>query len=176
MKLPKLNKYQLLLVKIGVGLFFIGAIIEPVVMYALHSNGYTIHFNRTSSLPQRFWIINNNHKTNFVKNQYFSFLAPNDVMLTEGESTPLIKMVAGVAGDSVKIVKTKLYINNEIRGHVWPTTITGHILEPIKDQIIPRGCYFAWTANLYSYDSRYKDVDIVCESENRIIGSAQPLF
>lgn len=176
MKLLSLNKKQIILIKFGVWLLILGAIIEASTMYLLHANGYTLHFNRTSSLPERFWIINNNHKSDFHKGDYFSFYAPNDVMLTEGESTPLIKMVAGVAGDSVEIVKTKLLINDVVMGHVWPSTITGHILKPIESQIIKNGCYFAWTPNLYSYDSRYKDVDIVCESDHRIIGSARPLF
>lgn len=175
-KLLRLNKRQLVLIKFGLGLLFFGAIAEQITMYLLHANGYFIAFNRTTSLPQYFWLVNTNSTTNFVKNEYFSFYAPEDKMLTEGESTPLVKIVAGIPGDKVTINKSTLLINNKVMGHIWPKTMNGHKLAPITSQTISRGCYFAWTPALYSYDSRYKDVGIVCESQNRIIGSAKPLF
>lgn len=176
MKSLRLNSRRLILIKLGLGLLLFGAIAEQLTMFLLHQNGYFIAFNRTTSLPEYFWVVNTNDTTNFSKNEYFSFYAPEDKMLTEGESTPLVKIIAGIPGDKVTINKSTLLINNKVMGHLWPKTMNGHKLAPIESQIIPHGCYFAWTPALYSYDSRYKDVGIVCESQKRIIGSAKPLF
>lgn len=176
MKLPTLNRTQrniLLYGVLGMLLGYLG--IKLSTMY-LRSKGFEIKTNTTYSLDERLWWVNTNHKQNFNRNDYFVFYAPNDKMLTEGESTPVIKIVKGVAGDYVSFNKTSVLLNNEVIGHVWPKTEKGTILVPIESQVITKGCYFAWTPALYSYDSRYKDIDLVCESQNRIIGSAKPLF
>lgn len=175
-KLTKLNNIQKKILIFGLVLMAMGGGIEKLVKFYMMITGYEVHFNRTQSLPQAFWILNTNAKSNFKQGDYFMFLAPHNTMLTEGESTPLVKKIAGVAGDTVSIHKTSILINNKVMGHLWPKTSRGHILTPIESQIIARGCYFAWTEALYSYDSRYTDVGLVCESQNRILGLAKPLF
>ena len=132
--------------------------------------------NKTSSLPERFWVLNKNKTTNFAKGDYFIFLAPHDQMLTDGESTPVVKMIAGVSGDKVSFQDKLLLMNGKPIGRVWPKTSKGQTLVPIESQIILSGCYFAWTPSMWSYDSRYKDIGIICEKDHRILGLASPLF
>lgn len=176
MRLKFLNDYQNTLLKVSLILAFSAALTGKYVVNYLRFAGYEIKINVTSSLPGRVWWINNKHTANFIKGQYFIFYAPNDKMLTNGESTPLLKMVAGTAGDVISFKKTSLLINGVVSGHVWPKTIKGDLLHSIESQTIAKGCYFAWTPALYSYDSRYTDIGIVCEKDHRIIGSATPLF
>ena len=97
-------------------------------------------------------------------------------MLTDGESTPVLKMVKGVSGDEIHFIKKSVYLDNKKIGWLVEETSKGHKLIPIESQVIQKGCYFAWTPSEWSYDSRYKDIGLVCESQNRIIGSATPLF
>lgn len=143
-------------------------------LWFLRTHGFVL--NVTSSLPERLWLVDYSHKTNFKKGDYFMFMAPNDVNLTT-KNTPLVKKVAGVPGDKIEISGTTLLINNQTKGRVWSETLpTHHKLHPIPNQIIGKGCYFAWTPDLYSYDSRYTDIGLICEKDNRIIGMATPLF
>ena len=174
LKFKKKKKKKLLMVSLV--LAFFSAITVKIFINYLRLAGYEIKVNVTSSLPGRLWWINNRKITDFKKGDYFIFYAPNDKMLTNGESTPLLKMVAATAGDVISFNKTSLLINGVVSGHVWPKTIKGDLLHPIESQTITQGCYFAWTPALYSYDSRYTDIRIVCEKDQRIIGSATSLF
>lgn len=176
MKLPTLNKKQRQILVWGISSMVVGVLAIKLTTVYLHSKGYEIKVNSTFSLPERVWWVNTNQKHNFKKGDYFLFYAPNDKMLTDGESTPVIKIVKGVSGDYVSFYKKSVLLNHEVIGHVWSITEKGTPLIPIESQVIGAGCYFAWTPALYSYDSRYKDIDLVCESQNRIIGSATPLF
>lgn len=176
MKLRILNNKRFNIFYFGCLSMMAGLLGIRMITNKLHSNGYEIKVNSTYSLPERVWLVNTNKKTDFHKNDYFMFYAPNDKMLTEGESTSVVKIIAGLSGDYVSFHKSSVLLNNKVIGHVWPKTEKGTILVPIESQVISAGCYFAWTPALYSYDSRYKDIDLVCESQNRIIGSAKPLF
>ena len=176
MKLKHLNSYQRKILICSVVGFLLFWQLESYFVYSLLNKGYSIKINVTSSLPERFWWVDKNKTTNFKVGDYFMFLAPNDKMLTNGESTPLIKSIAGVAGDVVSIKGTGIYINNKVMGHIWPKTGKGHVLHAIEPQTIKAGCYFAWTPALYSYDSRYTDIGLICEKDHRILASAKPLF
>lgn len=176
MKCPRLNKKQTKMLIIAPIVFIMGILAVVYLTKKIHSSGYEIRLNNTQSLPQTIWLVNKNQVTNFKTGQYFSFYAPGDTMLTHGESTPVLKMVGATAGVYVSIVNHRLLINGYESGVLWYATERNHILTPIESQVIESGCYFAWTPALYSYDSRYKDIGIVCEKDHRIYGSATPLF
>jgi conjugal transfer pilin signal peptidase TrbI len=176
MKLKRLNNYQKKLLKISVIIFTSCYILVLCVSKILINNGYSFKINVTSSLPERFWVINNNKTTNFKVGDYIVFYAPNDKMLTNGKNTPVIKIVVGVGGDKIVIKNKMLFINNKFYGFLFEKTRNGNILTPIKSQIIQANCYFAYTPAMYSYDSRYSDIGILCEKNHRIIASAHSLF
>lgn len=158
----------------------VGAINVRQLVHLFLLSGWEIKANTTSSLPERWWLIYNKKTTDFKVGDYFVFYAPKDYMLTKGATTPVVKEVKGVAGDLVSVKGRGIYINNKSVGLLWPQTGAKngkvHKLTPIQSQTIPDGCYFAWTPALYSYDSRYTDIGLICEKDHRIIGSARPLF
>ncbi|WP_158649337.1 S26 family signal peptidase [Aquella oligotrophica] len=173
--LDKLNSKQQSILANGLILFaMLATLLFISKFWFLRTHGFVL--NVTSSLPQRLWLVDYSHKEEFSRGDYFTFLAPKDVNLTT-KSTPLVKKIVGVAGDRVEIKGSTLYINQQIMGHIWTETLPSHHkLYPIASQIIDRGCYFAWTPDLFSYDSRYTDIGIICEKDNRIVGAATPLF
>lgn len=176
MRLKFLNDYQNKILKVSLVLAFFSAISVKICINYLRLAGYEIKVNVTSSLPGRVWWVDNKKITDLKKGSYFVFYAPHDKMLTNGESTPLLKMIAASSGDVITFKDTSLLINGVVSGHVWPKTMKGDLLHSIESQTIAKGCYFAWTPALFSYDSRYTDIGIVCEKDHRIIGSATSLF
>lgn len=176
MKLIYLNKYQKKILKVSIIGFLVLILLTKLLVVMFLSSGYEIKVNVTSSLPGRIWLINHQQKNHFTKGAYFIFLAPNDKMLTNGRNTQVLKMIKGVSGDKISFKNHTILINGSIVGEVFTSTANGNLLNPITAQIIPNGCYFAWTPALYSYDSRYTDIGLVCEKDQRIIGSAKPLF
>lgn len=176
MKSIHLNKKQKAILFWGVTSLIGGLIALKVSSKILHHYGYEIYLNKTASLPEVMWWVDKHHISNLHKGEYFMFLAPHDQMLTDGESTPVLKIIKGVAGDSVSFTDKLLLMNGKPIGRIWPKTSKGHILTPIESQVILPGCYFAWTSAMRSYDSRYTDIGIVCEKDHRILGTATPLF
>lgn len=173
--IENLNQKQRSILAHGLIMFFMFASLLFISKFwFLRSHGFVL--NVTSSLPERLWLVDYSHKTKFNKGDYFTFMAPNDVNLTT-KNTPLVKQVAGVHGDKIEVRGTTLFINDQKMGRIWNEALPSHHkLYPIPNQIIPEGCYFAWTPDLFSYDSRYTDIGLICEKDNRIMGMASPLF
>lgn len=147
-------------------------IITAIVIY-LFSIFYTVTLNnRTHSMPQYLWISQNrNFKLNrndlvvFYSNSNNKGLPIND---------KVAKQISGMPGDKIKLSNNWVYINNnKIVGINESFAFFGDI-HPIESQIIPPKCYFLRGMAFDSYDSRYKEFGLVCESQ--IIGKSWAFF
>ena len=126
----------------------------------------TLAFNRTESLPYRFFLIIHNNPTLEI-GALIAFQHPVLKQTT-------IKRIAGLPGDRLEIKDTHVWINEVCLGPVLSNTRDGNPLTPINSQIIPEGCVFAYSPHPKSFDSRYAQVGLVHETQ--IQGTAYGLF
>ena len=95
-----------------------------------------------------------------------------DIVVIRHQDTKIIKRIIGVAGDSVKYVGNRLYINDEyVKEDFLPsTTITDNFnLEDLNFTKIPSGYYFVLGDNRRnSTDSRY--IGLIAKED--IVGKA----
>ena len=136
-------------------------------VYAFSS--YCIGINMTDSLPDKIYLIS---KGNLPKaaGEYISFNAPNNKIHEQA----FLKLVGGIEGDIVKEESRKFYINGEFIGYAKEHSKTGEKTELGFTGVIPKGCYFVYSDHKDSYDSKYKNIGLICAAD--VIGSARPII
>jgi conjugal transfer pilin signal peptidase TrbI len=141
----------------------------PILGVYAFSSYYSIGINMTDSLPDKIYLIS---KGNLPKaaGEYISFNAPNNKMHEQA----FLKLVGGIEGDIVKEESRKFYINGEFIGYAKEYNKKGEKTELGFTGVIPKGCYFVYSDHKDSYDSKYKNIGLICAAD--VIGSARPII
>lgn len=141
----------------------------PVGVVWLFSCYYVIGINMTDSLPGKVYLITKG-KLPESKDEYISFKAPGNKV----HEQPFIKLVGGIEGDIVTEEFRKFYINGKFIGYAKKHSKTGEKVELGFTGSIPKGCYFVYSNHKDSYDSKYKDIGLVCGAD--VIGAVHPIL
>lgn len=140
---------------------------------------YRIQINTTTSMPQTAWFTVVGEKKlsvgDYVTARVHDSRAPAD------RFENVVKQIGGLSGDKITICASKknnvwsvLTVNGSIyEAHKW---LSGYPVNPLSESsiIIPKGCYFVHGQTNPTFDSRYKEFGLVCESQ--IYGKAYPIF
>lgn len=123
-------------------------------------------------MPQYLWISQNGN-LNLNRNDLVVFYSnSNNKGLALGDK--VAKEIGGVPGDKIKLYNNWVYLNNNKIVRINESTaFFGHV-HPIESQVIPPKCFFLRGMAYDSYDSRYKEFGLVCESQ--IIGKSWAFF
>lgn len=134
------------------------------------SHYYGIEITLTDSVPYRvFWL-----KKGVLpeKGEWVSFMAPENGVYPKNLS--FTKRVLGIAEDRVQIHEREFWINGEYIAYAKRLSKMGEPLVLGPDGVIPPKQYFVHAPHQDSFDSRYKNIGWIYESQ--ILGTAVPLF
>lgn len=134
------------------------------------SRYYAIEITVTDSVPYRiFWL-----KKGVLPQKYewVSFIAPENGVYPK--DTCFTKRVLGIAGDVVQIQQREFWINDQYVTYAKPVSKSGEPLVLGPAGIIPSKRYFVHAPHQDSFDSRYRNIGWIYESQ--ILGTAVPLF
>lgn len=134
------------------------------------SQKIALNINVSGSLPYTVFLTNKGQPV--TRGDYVTFWPPVNPFYSEKK--PFIKLIGGVAGDSVRQVNGKFYINNTEIGTALSVSAKGIPLSRGPTGFISEYDYFVYTQHPRSFDSRYGEMGWI--HENRIIGRAYPLF
>lgn len=139
-------------------------------------------------MPQRLWFVEIGNKKLKV-DDYVAIKFHDWRMTNPKDYEYVVKQIGGIAGDKIIakdwVVYTEgvpypnktsfLYILN---GDLYPVydELSGNRFSPLttRDLVIPQGCYFLHGQHDPTFDSRYKEFGLICESQ--IYGKAHPIF
>ena len=144
-------------------------IFGPLILAWVFSIQYSIRINLSDSLPYKLFILDKGNKE-VRKGKLIAFVAPGNGVY-EGD---FCKYVIGIPGDEVRYVGDDVYVGNEYIGKVKKVGKKGNKLERGPEGIIPEGHYFVYSKKENSFDSRYKNIGYVKDSN--IIGTVYPIF
>ena len=130
---------------------------------------YLFTVNRTESLTHWAFIVD--RRANPKRGDLIYFAPPKNPYYAD---TGFVKIIAGVAGDTVRREAATYFVNDFEIGAAKPVSQKGDPLTPGPIGVIPHGSYFVFTPHKDSYDSRYKDIGWI--SRDRIIGVARPVL
>lgn len=147
-KLKRLSKAFLLIGK-RYALLFVALLLGT----ALFTSRYQLAVNMTKSLPGSVFLIDKSHKC-AVKGELVAFTWKNAPPIPDGIT--VIKRVAGVSGDSVKVENRHVLVNGILVGRAKETSRTGEPLVAIDEGVIPLNYFFAAGDHPDSFDSRYE--------------------
>lgn len=172
-------KNLILLVGIGWGILLFGYFV---------SRYYQIEWNASASMPQKLWVTNVGDTR--LKVGDYVVIKFHDFRMPQADGFEyVVKQVGGVAGDSIVVRNWNGYEvgvpkpNKTSLIYILPTgayptfdTLSGHHFTPLTNinMIIPNGCYFVHGQHHPSFDSRYKEFGLICDSQ--IYGRAYPVF
>lgn len=124
--------------------------------------------NLTSSLPEKFYIIDKYDKENIQVGDYVG------IEWRGGWGYPkkstFIKIIGGRSGDVITVKNRLVSVNGHVVGFAKPETSKGATLDAIPEQIIPDGKFFVYALSKDSLDSRYTAFGLV--DEKSLIGKA----
>jgi len=130
---------------------------------------YSIGINETDSLPQKIFIIKKGTPS-FDKGDYILFRKRSIAEYNR----PFIKRVAAVEGDKIKIQDHRFYINDFYLATAKSQNLKGETTNLIEEGTVPQGKYFVYAPHKNSFDSRYKEVGLVDDSD--VLGIAYPIL
>lgn len=140
------------------------------VAAALFQQHFAFGLNGSPSLPARFFLI---HKGELPQQgQYVAFRWPGGGPYPTGIT--FVKVIAGMAGDTVTRVDRDFFVNGSYVGRAKPVSRHGMALEPGPTGILPAGHYYVRAPHPDSLDSRYRLTGWV--SQSQIIGRAYALL
>lgn len=141
-----------------------------IVAAALFQVHYGFGLNASPSLPYRFFLI---HKGEMPqRGDYVAFRWPGGGPYPAGVT--FVKIVAGMAGDTVTRVERDFFVNGTHVGQAKTVSRQGVPLELGPAGVLPAGRYYVRAPHPDSLDSRYRLTGWV--SEEQIIGRAYALF
>jgi conjugal transfer pilin signal peptidase TrbI len=115
---------------------------------------YAIRINSSFSLPHyAFWGIKEK-PTQLHKGQIVAFSHSIS-------SIVLIKEVAGLPGDMIRVKNQHIYINDKDIGEIKKDSPSGSKLTPIREGIIEKGKIFVRGWHEQSFDSRYEEIGLI---------------
>lgn len=142
-----------------------------LIATVLFMSRYQLALNMTESLSGSVFLIDKSDR-NALKGELVAFTWKNAPPIPEGIT--VIKRVAGVTGDSVKVENRHVLINGIFVGRAKETSRTGEPLEAIADCVIPENYFFAAGDHPDSFDSRYERPGLI--STDSIKGRAYLLW
>lgn len=166
--------------------FIVWVIIIGIYMVSRY---YQLEWNRSTSMPQKLWLTHVGDKR-LQRNDYVVFRFHDFRMKNHNDFEYVVKQIDGVAGDTI-IVKDCNANNKHVlcrnkasliyfslNSRIYPVfdVLSGNHFTPLtyNNLVIPKGCYFVHGQQYPSFDSRYKEVGLVCESQ--IYGKSYPVF
>ena len=155
------SKYRLGVI---LGSLIIGLLIFFKLMDDYVVGNYTFAWNVDHSLERKV----------FFLSRGYSDLKVGQKVFFAKEGHKVIKIIGGVAGDVVEQKNREFYINGKYMGYAKPLSKKGKALEIGFNGTIPEGKYFLYTPHKDSFDSRYKAMGLIDESD--IIGTAIALY
>jgi len=144
-------------------------LVLPMLGVYTFGSYYTIGINMTDSLPNKLYLIAKG-KLPTSRGEYIAFNAPNNKIHEQS----FVKLVGGIEGDIVEEESRKFYINGMLIGFAKEYNKKGEKTELGFTGVIPKGCYFVYSNHKDSYDSKYKNIGLVCGAD--VIGSAFPIL
>ena len=144
-------------------------IFGPLILAWVFSIQYSIRINLSDSLPYKLFILDKGNKE-VRKGKLIAFVAPGNGVY-EGD---FCKYVIGIPGDKVWYEGNDVYVGGKYIGKVKERSKKGNKLERGPEGIIPEGHYFVFSKKENSFDSRYKNIGYVKDSN--IIGTVYPVF
>ena len=125
-------------------------------------------WNASESVPYRLFYLTGSK--NIKKGDY--------VVFSHAFHPKVVKQVVGVGGDSIDFKDKRLKVTSN-GGLAWEGVVRridskGHLVSPIRSQVIPHDTFFVAGSHEDSYDSRYQSFGLV-ESQ-AVISRALPLF
>ena len=166
-------------------LFIVWSVI--IAIYGI-TRYYQLGWNVTTSMPQRLWVMHAGDK-DFKSGDYMMIKFHDFRMKNLNDFEYVVKQVGGIGGDLIMVMDWKGYAANENRdkpsliyilpdGVGYPVfeKLSGNYFSPltIKSMTIPNNCYFVHGQHHPTFDSRYKEFGLICESQ--IYGKAYPIF
>lgn len=134
------------------------AIVAIISTIILVSQVCIIRWNLSNSLPGRMFI-----------GTTWTFTPRRGDMVSFDHpkfGAPIAKIVVGVAGDRVEILRQHVVVNGIERGEVLDKSPnSGKPLTPLEPGIIPEGYVYVWAPHPHSFDSRYSDIGLVHVSQ-----------
>ncbi|EAT10859.1 type IV secretory pathway protease TraF-like protein (plasmid) [Bermanella marisrubri] len=132
--------------------------------------GVRLAFNISDSLPGYIYLVDIGEMPS--KGDVALFSPPKNPYFPE--QLNFMKIVKGISGDRVSVQNHKVLINGEEVGIVKQLSKSGKQLFPISPTSIPDGYFFMWTPHKDSYDSRYKSIGLINESD--FVGTARRIY
>jgi conjugal transfer pilin signal peptidase TrbI len=135
---------------------------------ALIASKFAIGFNHTPSLSGKVFLV--------VKHSLPIEKFQKAVFLHNGKLH--IKHIVGFQGDEISHKDDVLFINGKEFGKIKRLSLQNKPLIPIlantQTLIIPANYYFAWTDHKDSFDSRYKEVGLIHQTQ--IVGKGYEIL
>jgi type IV secretory pathway protease TraF len=159
-----------------------------LIVIFIISRHYQLQFNVSSSMPQRLWLTHVGDKD--VKQGSYVIIKFHDFRMQHSDDFEyVVKQIGGLGGDQVIVRNCNCYADHIpypnkisfsyiVADNTYPVfeSLSGNHFTPLtkKNMIIPKGCYFIHGQHHPSFDSRYKEFGLICESQ--IYGKAYPIF
>lgn len=142
-----------------------------ILVWWVTTRFYGLLINFTHSLPEKLFIYKYDDMS-FRRGDPIAIVAKGLPNLPDG--VKLVKRVSGFPSDKVTIRGQDVYINDTLVTDHFDDVAYWGKLHKIESQVIPKNCYFVNGVSLHSFDSRYKEVGLICKE--RIVGRAWALF
>lgn len=153
-ELVRVRLFRRRMLQVLYALLFIGC-----ALY-LMSPFYSFAFNGTNSLPGYVYLIEKGVPPK--KGEVFAFKPPPN---RYPDGMNFIKYVAGRHGDLILYEENRIYVDGHDLGEVKSITSGGDSIEKSESGLIPPRHFFMWTPSEFSYDSRYKEIGLIHESD-----------
>jgi conjugal transfer pilin signal peptidase TrbI len=131
-------------------------------------------WNRTASLPKKFYVILKKRKRMvFKRGDIIAFRAPNNPLYQP--HAIFLKHIGGVPGDKVSQRKRNFYVNQRWMGRA--ALYSEKTRMPLflgYTGTIPLGQYYVYSPHAKSYDSRYQQIGWI--HKEAIVGRAYSVF
>lgn len=134
------------------------------------SQYYTLEISTTPSVPYRIFLLKKGVLPK--KYEWATFVAKNNGVYAP--DTHFTKQVIGTAGDTIRQENRQVFINSAWCCYAKTQSKTGEPLTLGKSGTLSRGQYFMHGPHQDSFDSRYKNIGWIHESQ--ILGTAVPLL
>ena len=129
--------------------------------------GVVVNINQSHSFDEKI-VLSSSWFKSYKKGDYIIFDHPLF-------KSSICKQIAGIAGDTIEIKNSKIYIAGMYKGQMLDKSpYSGKSLTWIKEKIIPEGYVYVYAPHRYSFDSRYQDVGLI--GIDKIKSKAWPIF
>ena len=168
--------------------FLVGISWVILIVIFIVSRYYQLKLNVSSSMPQRLWLTHVDDRD--VKRGDYVVIRFHDFrMQYNNDFEYVVKQIGGLGGDLIIVRNCNGYADNipypnkislsyTVVDETYPIleSLSGNHFTPLtkENMIIPKGCYFIHGQHHPSFDSRYKEFGLICESQ--IYGKSYPIF